>query len=165
MFAMAKSVSPYRSLPPERRLALVTHFIKSSPQARELYVQRMASRPGGFRVVTLRSWSPDRLAAEVVRLNAQNATDELDLLHLLYVELEPSIQITFLNAAGVPHENGVMRDDLETPYADESAVTRAAAAVREQHADDGERYLRTLARYSAAAWPGIDRIAGDAIRE
>src|SRR5262245_29699102 len=73
LFAMAKPVSPYRSLPPARRLALVTHFIKSSPQARELYVQRMASRPGGFRVVTLRSWSPDRLAAEVVRLNAQNA--------------------------------------------------------------------------------------------
>ena len=160
MFAMAKPVSPYRSLPPERRLALLTHFIKSSPQARELYVQRMASRPGGFRVVTLRSWSPDRLAAEVVRLNAQTPTDELDLLHLLYVELEPSFQITFLDAAGVPHENGVMREDLEIPYAEESAVARAAAAVREKHGDDGERYLRTLARYSPAAWPGIDRIAG-----
>jgi hypothetical protein len=165
MFAMAKPVSPYRSLAPARRLALVTHFIKSSPQARELYVQRMASRPGGFRVVTLRSWSPDRLAAEVVRLNAQNATDELDLLHLLYVELEPSIQITFLDAAGVPHENGELREDLEIPYAEESAVVRAAAAVRQQHGDDGERYLRTLARYNPASWPGIDHIAGDAVRE
>ena len=158
---MAKPISPYRSLPSARRLALVTHFIKSSPQARELYVQRMASRPGGFRVVTLRSWSPDRLAAEVVRLNAQTSQDELDLLHLLYVELEPSIQITFLDAAGVAHENGVMPDDLVIPYADESAVTRAAAAVRQKHGDDGERYLRTLARYSPSAWPGIDRIAGD----
>src|SRR5215470_12748091 len=139
MFAMAKPVSPYRSLPSAQRLTLVTHFIRSSPQARELYVQRMASRPGGFRVVTLRSWSPDRLAAEVVRLNAQTAQDELDLLHFLYVELEPSIQITFLDAAGVAHENGVMPDDLVIPYADESAVTRAAAAVREQHGDDGER--------------------------
>jgi hypothetical protein len=160
MFAMAKTVSPYRSLPTARRLELVTHFIKSSPQARELYVRRMASRPGGFRVVTLRSWSPDRLAAEVVRLNAQTATDELDLLHLLYVELDPSVQITFLDAAGVPHENGVMPDGLEAPYAEESAVARGAAAVREQHGEDGERYLRTLARYSPDAWPGIDRIAG-----
>jgi hypothetical protein len=123
----------------------------------------MASRPGGFRVITLRSWPPDRLAAEVVRQNAQTAQDELDLLHLLYVELEPSIQITFLDAAGVPHENGVMPEDLAIPYADEPAVTRAAAAVREQHGEDGERYLRTLARYSPAAWPGIDRIAGDAV--
>src|SRR5678809_821735 len=75
------------------------------------------------------------------------------------------IQITFLDAAGVAHENGVMREDLEIPYAEESAVARAAAAVREKHGDDGERYLRTLARYSPAAWPGIDRIAGDAIGE
>jgi len=162
---MAKPISPYRSLPSARRVALVTHFIKSSPQARELYVQRMASRPGGFRIVTLRSWPPDRLAAEVVRLNAQTAQDELDLLHFLYVELEPAIQITFLNAAGVAHENGVMPEDLEIPYANEPAVTRGAAAVREQHGDDGERYLRTLARYSPAAWPGIDRIVGDAIPE
>ena len=157
---MAKPVSPYRSLPPARRLALVTHVIKSSPEARELYVQRMASRPGGFRIVTLRSWSPDRLATEVVRLNAQTAADELNLLHVLYVELDPSIQITFLDAAGVPHENGVMPEELEIPFADESAVARAAGAVREKHGDDGERYLRTLARYSPAAWPGIDRIAG-----
>jgi hypothetical protein len=160
---MAKPLSPYRSLPPARRLELVTHFIKSSPQARELYVQRMASRPGGFRVVTLRSWSADRLAAEVVRLNAQNATDELDLLHLLYVELDPSVQITFLDAAGVPHENGVMPDGLEAPYADEPAVVRAATAVRKAHGEDGERYLRTLARYSPAAWPGVDRIVGDTV--
>lgn len=162
---MAKPLSPYRSLPPARRIELVTHFIKSSPEARELYVRRMASRPGGFRVVTLRSWSPDRLAAEVVRLNAQTPTDELDLLHLLYVELDPSIQITFLDAAGVPHENGVMPENLEIPYAEESAVVRAAAAVRERHGDDGERYLRTLARYSPEAWPGIDRIAGDTVEE
>ena len=111
--------------------------------------------------MTLRSWSPDRLATEVVRLNAQTAQDEFDLLHHLYVELEPSVQITFLDAAGVPHENGAMPEDLEIPYADESAVARAAAAVREQHGEDGERYLQTLARYSPTAWPGIDRIAGD----
>jgi hypothetical protein len=105
------------------------------------------------------------LAAEIVRLNAQTATDELDLLHLLYVEIDPSIQITFLDAAGVPHENGVMPEDLEIPYAEESAVARAAVAVREKHGDDGERYLRTLARYSPAAWPGVDRIVGDATKE
>jgi hypothetical protein len=165
MFAMAKSISPYRSLPPDRRLALVTHFIKSSPQAREVYVRRMASRPGGFRIVTLRAWSADRLAAEVVRLNAQTAQDELDLLHLLYVELEPAIQTTFLDAAGVAHENGQIAEDLEVPYADEAGVARAAAAVRAQHGEDGERYLRTLARYTPAAWPGIDRIAGETTKD
>ena len=162
---MAKPVSPYRSLSSEQRLLLVTHVIKSSPQARELYVQRIASRPGGFRAVTLRSLSPDRLAAEVVRLNAQTPQDELDLLHLLYVELEPAIQITFLDAAGVPHDNAQMEDGLEVPFADEAAVIRAASEVRGKHGDDGERYLRTLARYSPLAWPGIDRIVASSSTE
>jgi hypothetical protein len=148
--------SPYRSLPAERRVALVTHVIKSSREARELYIQRLASRPGGFRAVTLKTWPVDRLAKEVVRTNAQTAQDEFDLMHLLYVELEPTIQITFLDAAGVKHEKGQLPDDLPAPYADEAAVARAAAAVRAQHGEDGERYLSTLARYNREGWPGID---------
>ena len=158
---MAKPPSPYRSLSPDKRLVVVTHVIKASAEGRELYVQRIASRPGGFRAVALRSWSADRLATEVVRLNAQTPQDEFDLLHLLYVELEPAIQITFLDAAGVAHQTGQIEDGLEAPFADEAAVTRAASAVRAEHGEDGERYLRTLARYSPSAWPGIDRIVAE----
>jgi hypothetical protein len=51
-----------------------------------------------------------------------------------------------------------MADDLEAPYADADAVRRAATLVRERHGDDGERYLRTLARYSREAWPGIEAL-------
>lgn len=153
--------SPYRSLPPERRLALVTHAVKSSRESRAVFIQRLASRPGGFRLVTLQSWPADKLAREVVRLKAETSQDEFDLLHLLFVELEPGIQVAFLDAAGVSHENGRMPDDLEAPYADEASVGRAAALVRAQFGDDGARYLRTLARYNAAGWPGIAALVAD----
>ena len=152
--------TPYRSLPAERRVALVTHAIKSSRDHRALYVQRLVARGGGFRAVTLNAWPVDRLAKEFVRMNAQTAEDELDLLHLLYVELEPAIQITFLDAAGVAHENGKRPEDLEPPYADADAVKRGVAAVRAAHGEDGERYLRTLARYSREGWPGIEEAVG-----
>jgi hypothetical protein len=148
--------SPYRSLPSERRLMLVTHALKAGREARALYVQRLVARGGGFRAVTLQSWPADRLAREVVRMNAESAQDELDLLQLLYVDLEPEIQIAFLDAAGVPHETGRIPDELELPYADAASVRRAAAAVRERHGADGMRYLRTLARYNRAGWPEID---------
>ena len=147
--------SPYRTLPQARRAALVTHAIANRREARAAYVQRLVARGGGFRAVTLQSWPAERLAREVVRLNAETPHDELDLLHLLYVELEPAIQITFLDAAGVPHDNGVMAESLEAPYADADAVRRGAAAVRAAHGADGVRYLRTLARYSPEAWPGV----------
>lgn len=150
-------ISPYRSLPAEKRVALVKHMIATSKEGRALYIQRLAAR-SGFRPVTLQSWPADKLAKEVVRMRAETGDDELSLLHLLYVELEPAIQSTFLDAAGVVHTNGVMADDLEPPYADAAAVERGVAAVRTQHGEDGERYLRTLARYSADGWPGIETL-------
>ena len=153
--------SPYRSLPPARRVELLTHAVKASREARMLYVQRLVQKGGGFRAVTLMSWPPDRLAREIVRLGAETPQDELDLLHHLYVEKEPEIQGTFLDEAGVRHENGRMAEELEAPYADAEAVRRAAALVRERHGDDGMRYLRTLARYSREGWPGIEEVVAE----
>ena len=153
--------SPYRSLPPERRVALVAHAISASREARELYVQRLVARGGGFRAVTVKSWPADRLAREVVRMRAETAQDELDLLQLLYVDLEPAIQITFLDAAGVRHEQGRIPDELEPPFADAEAVRRAAAVVRDQYGEEGVRYLRTLARYYREGWPGIDAVIAE----
>ena len=151
--------SPFRSLPAERRISLLLHAITISREARALYTQRLIARGGGFRAVTLNSWPAGKLAREIVRMKAERPEDELDLLHLLYVELEPAIQIAFLDAAGVAHEKGVMAEALQPPFADEAAVRLAAAKVMEQHGADGARYLSTLARYSAAGWPGITDLA------
>jgi hypothetical protein len=134
------------------------HAITTSREARALYTQRLISRGGGFRAITLNSWPADKLAREIVRMKAEQPQDELDLLHVLYVQLEPMIQIDFLDAAGVAHEKGVMPDDLQPPFADEAAVRLASAKVLEQHGADGARYLHTLARYSATGWPGIDAV-------
>lgn len=147
--------SPYRSLPAETRVKLVAHVIKANKEGRAIMVQRMMSR-GGFRAQTLMQWPAEKLAGEVVRMKAEAPNDELDLLHLLYVELEPAIQTTFLEAAGVKHENGKIPEDLQPPYADEAGVQRGMAAVRAKHGEEGERYLRTLTRYAADAWPGIN---------
>jgi len=147
--------SPYRSLPSEKRVALVTHAIKSSREAKALYVQRMMAR-GGFRQSTLMQWPAEKLAAEIVRTKAETSNDELDLLHLLYVQLEPAIQTTFLDAAGVRHTNGAMAEDLTSPFADAAGVERGAKQVWVQHGDDGLRYLRTLLRYAKSDWPGIE---------
>ena len=147
--------TPYRTLPAEKRLQLVTHVIKASKEGRAIMVQRMMSR-GGFRPATLQSWPAEKLASEIVRMKAETGNDELDLLHLLYVELEPAIQTTFLEAAGVKHDNGKIPEELQSPYADEAGVKRGVAAVRAKHGEDGERYLRTLARYATEAWPGIE---------
>jgi hypothetical protein len=153
--------SPYRSLPVERRVELLVHAISASKEARAVYAQRLVSKGGGFRAVTIKTWPAERLAREIVRMRAESADDELDLLQLLFVELEPAIQISFLDAAGVKHDGGKLPDDLPPPFADEAAVRRASAVVKEQYGEDGMRYLRTLARYTGVAWPGIDALVAE----
>lgn len=148
--------SLYRALPAARRVALVQHAVTNFKGTRALYAQRLVAKGGGFRAATLMTWPAERLAKEVVRLNAESAQDELDLLQLLYVDLEPAIQIAFLDAAGVAHEKGVIAEGLEVPYAPADAVVKAAATVLEQHGDDGRHYLEVLVRYNLAAWPGLD---------
>jgi hypothetical protein len=155
------ALSPYRTLPAERRVALVQHAVAAHKEARLKFAQRLVSRGGGFRAASMLAWPADRLAREVVRLKAESAADELELLQLLYVDLEPAIQVCFLDAVGVAHEAGVIPESLEPPYAAADAVSAGVAAVRAAHGEDGERYLRALIRYNAEAWPGIATLVTD----
>lgn len=152
------SLSPYRSLSVERRVALVTFELKTQRDARGTFVQRLCSRGGGFRPASFQNWPAERLAQEVVRLKVETAQDELGLMQTLYVDLEPTIQSNFLDAAGVKHTNGRIDEDVEPPFCDAAATARAAAATVSAHGDDGVRYLHTIHRYAAESWPGLDDV-------
>lgn len=155
---MAKTPSPFKALPADRRSWLVQQALTRHKGAKALYAQRIAAKGGGFRVATLLSWSAERIGKEALRLGALTPQDELELLQLLYVDLEPQYQVTFLNAIGVAHENGVIPDDLEPPYGERDAVLRGAEAVLGAHGDQGRHYLRTLVVYNLPAWPGLDSV-------
>jgi hypothetical protein len=148
------SQSLYRELPSARRVALLTKLISERKEIRAVYIARMSKR-GGFRAVTLQTWPPAKLAQEVVRMNAQTADDEIDLLQALYVDVEPQIQADFLEAAGVKADGASIDEALEPPYCDEAAVKKAASHIRMKHGEDGMHYLRTIARYNPGGWPGI----------
>ncbi len=147
--------SPYRSLPLERRTALVEHDLRNSKDSRDAYIMRLVAKGGGFRPETVRKWKIDQLAAEIVRRRLETLQDEVGMLQALYVELEPEMQAEFLTAAGVDHKNGQIAEDLAVPFADQPAVVAAAAKLRDAHGDDGVRYLRTIALYNGEAWPGL----------
>ena len=92
---------------------------------------------------------------------AQIASLGLGLMVLLYVELEPEIQVTFLDALGVEHTNGSIPEGLEPPFADAVRIREAATALVGTFGDNAQRYLRTIAMYNAEAWPGLtDVVAG-----
>jgi hypothetical protein len=153
--------SPYRTLPAARRIALVSHEIGGNRQSRDGYIARIVSRGGGFRPEKLRKWPADQLAREVVRHNLETFQDELSLMVLLYVELEPELQIAFLDALGVKHDKGSIPEGLEPPFANATAIATAATELTEKFGDDARRYLRTIALYNAEAWPGLAELVAD----
>lgn len=150
------SSSLYRELPATKRVAILTALITQHKDARAQYIQRMVARGGGFRAAALMQWPPAKLAGEVVRMNAQTADDEIDLLKALYVDIKPAIQEAFLKAAGVKADGAQIDASLQPPFADAAAVQRAGAAVLSTFADEGLHYLRTIARHNGTAWPGIE---------
>lgn len=147
--------SPYRTLSAAQRLSLVTQDIASSHEARDTFIRAMVARGGGFRPEKLRKWPADQLAREVVRHNLETPHDELRLMVTLYVELEPALQIEFLDAAGVPRDGASIPEDLEPPFADAVRVRTAAEALIAHHGDEARRYLRTIVLYHEIAWPGL----------
>lgn len=150
--------SPYRTLPTECRLALVTHEISGNRQSRDGYISRIVSHGGGFRPEKLRKWPADQLAREVVRHNLESFQDELALMVLLYVELEPLIQTVFLDSLGVAHQNGSIPEGLEPPFAAAAKIASAANGLVARFGDDARRYLRTIAMYNGEAWPGLGEV-------
>ncbi len=148
-------LTPYRTLSVDRRVALVLHDLTHNRASRPEYIRRLVARGGGFRSETFRKWPLEQLAREVVRRQLESFPEELGLLQLLYVELEPQYQIAFLDAAGVTHEQGMIPEDLAIPYADADGVRRGIAAVRGAFGAEGEHYLQTVALYNGDAWPEL----------
>ncbi|MEO5798326.1 MAG: hypothetical protein ABIZ70_07375 [Gemmatimonadales bacterium] len=154
-------LSPYRTLPQARRIGLVAHDISSSRDSKNSYIQRIVSRGGGFRAEKLREWAPEQLAREVVRHGLESLQDELTLLQTLYVELEPGLQIAFLDLAGVRRDGANIPDDLKMPFADVATVRKAALTLLEQQGEDARHYLHTIALYNTDAWPGLTAVLGE----
>jgi hypothetical protein len=149
------NASPYRTLSAPQRVTLVAHDITTSREARDGYVRAIVARGGGFRPEKLRKWPADQLAREVVRYNLETPHDELRLMVVLYVELEPALQIEFLDATGVKRDGASIPEDTEPPFAEAPRIKSAAEALMAKHGEDARRYLRTIALYNGEAWPGL----------
>ncbi|MGD8441695.1 MAG: hypothetical protein PVG53_14280 [Holophagae bacterium] len=115
-----------------------------------------------FRPQSVRKLSADRVAPRLVQLADELPESALFqyLFHLHMSERRP-LMIEYLDAVGLPHNEGVLDlpDDAEAPS--EDAAAGPARTLLEGHGRDALVYLATLTVADADFWHGLKPVLDD----
>lgn len=155
----------FARLTPERAFALLSKVQEKLPG---VYTQAV-----GAACVTLKArpqfmmkQSKEKRAAFVRQALSRFAASPIaeEVLAAYFLEVRRDLLTEWLDALGIEHENGVLKNDdpAEPPRERlEAAVTAFRAG---SDADDRQLLLEAFAAQSAVAWPALDAILGlDAI--
>jgi len=139
----------------ERRLAAQTLWRDADHDARAV-VETALAKELKFRPHALRKLPLEKLSARLVRM-APEMPDTLLFQFLFYLHMgeRRPLMVEFLDAVGVPHEDGVLNleDDAEPPAKD--TVENAGRALLEAHGHEALVYLATLMVADKKLWEGL----------
>lgn len=84
------------------------------------------------------------------------------LLLALHVEARRELLVAFLDAVGVPHEQGMIPDDVEMPEVGVEAVRAAAPALVAAHGAEAVRvYWNALWLQDPERWGALETVAAE----
>jgi len=148
----------WASLDPELKLAaarsLYAHDWGDAPTRREADYAIMHGMR--FRESAVRQLPVDKRAHYVAR--SIRPTDSLagSMLLALHLEERRDMLATFLDALGIPHENGLIDENHEMKPPTAAALSKAAKSLSAKFpAADVELYLATLYVLDRATWAGL----------
>jgi len=150
----------WRTLSREDRLDAARAFWRRPPEeaalaaAREI-VQILKVRPQAFHKIPLEQ----RVRAVAGLASPPEALAEA-LLVALHVESRRELLGAFLDALGIPHEEGMLAEDAEFPPPAESAVRAAATDLSARFSPDQLRvYWNTLWLQDRERWAALETVA------
>ncbi len=112
-----------------------------------------------FRTHALRKLPVEKLAARLVRM-APEMPDTLLFQFLFYLHMSErrALMVEFLDAVGVPHDDGVLNlpEDAEPPAKD--TVEKAGRDLLKAHDHEALVYLATLRVADKELWEGLEPI-------
>ncbi|MDB4880066.1 MAG: hypothetical protein JWL60_1512 [Gemmatimonadetes bacterium] len=158
----------WKALSAEERSLAISAAMTDDPEGWVKNTTRAAvARALRFRPQTVSTWPRQKLVAEAVRL----PLDDAQLLSAYIVDLHlghrrPMMR-TFLDALGIPNEDGrIDSESVEVPAQDPARITAAAAAIAATYpADEVATYFLTLLLQDADVWGGVagwlEGIAGE----
>lgn len=152
----------FASMSPERAAALLEALSRQTPA---VFAEALAVAGGMLkaRPVYLRRLPFERRAEAVRKALSRVAANDLaeEVLATYFLECRRPLLEAWLDAVGLPHEEGVLESDAPPPPPKkqlEQAVKRFRTAGSEQDGDDRELLLRAFAAQRAIDWPDLDAL-------
>jgi hypothetical protein len=148
----------WRHLPPEERLAATTAFFREPPPELVGTALGALAKARHMRPQAARALAPDaqaRILATVIDPDEPLAQGLLVSLHL---GTRRPLLTAFLDALGLPHEDGVLKEeaDASAPITEDQArgAVKALAAFPRSHV---ETYLNALFLQDPERWAALEK--------
>lgn len=142
----------------ERRLAAQTLWRDADHEARAV-VETTLAKELKFRPHALRKLPVEKLAARLVRM-APDMPDTLLFQFLFYLHMgeRRPLMVEFLDAVGLPHDDGVLNlpEDADPPA--KEPVEKAGRDLLKAHDHEALVYLSTLMVADKELWEGLEPV-------
>jgi hypothetical protein len=152
----------WRDLPPEKRLAVADAFWRDE-RSQEIHAPRVEAiviiaKRLNFRGKSVQALPVEKRAkylAQMADVSESIATHALIAYHFA---AQRPLMGAFLDAVGIPHENGLITEE-QVAAPDRAKLVAAAETVRTAFpADDLEIYLRTLLTLDGETWKALETV-------
>lgn len=154
------AVRLWKRLGREDRLAATTTFFREPPpEALGSAIAAIVSARH-VRPQVARSMSAEEQARAVASVLDPGETLAASLLVALHIGERRPMLATFLDAAGVPHEDGLLKEDAPaTPLSEDAARAGVKALLAAYPAEQVRTYLNTLWLQDPERWAVLEKSA------
>ena len=149
----------WKDLPPDLRLAAANAFWADEDDAAavpQLEAIATIARRLNFRAKSVRSLSAERRAKQLAQMADVSDAVASRALVAYHFAAERPLMAAFLDALGIAHDQGLIKEDEVAPP-DAAKTASAVKAVREAFpADAVDLYLKTLVSIDPGTWAALD---------
>lgn len=148
----------WKRLPVERRQIAATAFWKD-PESEPQRIEAVAAiaRRLNFRPKSVLGLPLDRKARYLASLPEPSDLLVVRMLVAYHLETQRPMMSAFLDALGIAHEEGLIKDDDVKP--DAARLANAATELRKAYpAEDVDIYFRTLLTQDPETWGGLSQV-------
>ena len=145
----------WKRLTREERLAAATAFWRETPQDIAASALGAIVRARHLRPQVARSMGEEEKAKSLAGVLDPGETVAAALLVALHLGPRRPMLATFLDAAGLPHEDGILKDEDDAPVSESAARAGVEALAASYPRAEIETYLNTLWLQDPERWDAL----------